>query len=139
MNFKICMVGCGNMAIGNHGPACRKYAMLHPDTQLAACCDIDEGKAVAFKQEFGFSRHYTDLDLMLDTEKPHAVCMVVPVNLTKRLSCRILEKGYPLIMEKPPGMNREETLEMISAANIKNTPTCCMRTLRRTTSGRLRL
>lgn len=122
MAFKICVVGCGYMAFNGHGPACKKYAALHPDVELTACCDVDESKALSFKNEFGFLRHYTDMDLMLDAEKPEAVSLIVPVNLTCPLSVRIFEKGYPLLLEKPPGLNKDETLNMISAANSRNIP-----------------
>lgn len=122
MGFKICVVGCGEMALHEHGPSYRKYKMLHTDVELAACCDIDRSKAEFYKQEFGFSRYYTDMDLMLDSEKPQAVCLIVPVGFTAGLSVRILEKGYPLIMEKPPGINMEETINMIRAAKQNNTP-----------------
>lgn len=122
MNFKICVVGCGNHSVWVHGPSYQKYAELHPDVELAACCDIDEAKAIFYKRKFGFARHYTDIDSMLDTEKPQAVCLISPVNLTFGLSCKIFDKGYPLIMEKPPGMDSNETREMIRAASSRNTP-----------------
>lgn len=122
MDFKICIVGCGNLSVRMHGPSLKKYAELHPDVELAACCDIDEVKAVFYKQKFGFSRHYTDMDRMLDTEKPQAVCLISPVKLTFELSCKILGRGYPLLMEKPPGMDSNETREMIRVAGLKNTP-----------------
>jgi myo-inositol 2-dehydrogenase/D-chiro-inositol 1-dehydrogenase len=120
MSFKIAVVGCGNMAVGYHGPSYKRYATFRPDVELAACCDIDESKAESFKEKFGFTRHYTDIDLMLDEEKPDAVCLVVPVNLTASLSLKIMTKGYPLLLEKPPGMNRHETMEMIRLANERN-------------------
>lgn len=122
MSFKICVIGCGYMAYNGHGPSYKKYAMLHPDTELAACCDIDESKAKAFKEEFGFLRYYTNMDMMLDSETPHAVCLIVPVKLTFPLTLKILEKGYPLLLEKPPGMNKNETMEMIQAAERLSIP-----------------
>lgn len=110
------------MVKGCHGPLLKSYSMRYPDVELAACCDINKEKALFVQQELEFSRYYTDIDLMLDSEKPHAVCMVVPEKLTSRLSCKILEKGYSLIMEKPPGSNRKETMEMICAAERCSTP-----------------
>lgn len=122
MSFKICVVGCGYMAFNGHGPSYKKYANLHTDVELAACCDIDGSKAALFQQEFGFSRHYTDMDLMLDIEKPQVVCLIVPEKLTFPLTARIFEKGYPLLLEKPPGLNKNETIEMIRIANNSNIP-----------------
>ena len=105
-----------------HGPSVKRYAELHSDVELAACCDLDETKAANYKQKFGFLRHYTDMDLMLDTEKPQAVCLISPVKLTCGLTCKILAKGYPLILEKPPGLDSGETREMVRAAGLRNTP-----------------
>jgi myo-inositol 2-dehydrogenase / D-chiro-inositol 1-dehydrogenase len=122
MSFKICAVGCGYMAFNGHGPSYRKYADLNPDVELTACCDVDEERALSFKHEFGFLRHYTDMDLMLDTERPQAVCLIVPVNLTFPLSVRIFQKGYPLLLEKPPGLDKHEAMEMIRSANKWNIP-----------------
>ncbi|HHU79061.1 MAG TPA: Gfo/Idh/MocA family oxidoreductase [Clostridiales bacterium] len=122
MSFKICTIGCGSMASSGHGPSYKRYAALHKDTVLAACCDLDEEKASAFRSKFGFQRHYRDFELMLDTEKPDAVCLVVPEHLTAPLSVRILENGYPLLMEKPPGLEPADTERMIQAAEKHNTP-----------------
>jgi len=85
--------------------------------EFAACCDIDETRAKAFRDDFGATNYYTDMDTMLDTEKPHAVCLISPVELTATLSLRILAKGYPLILEKPPGMHSQETHSMIDASS----------------------
>ncbi|MCC6445268.1 MAG: Gfo/Idh/MocA family oxidoreductase [Armatimonadetes bacterium] len=116
MSFKICTVGCGGIATNGHGPSYALYAATHPDTELAACCDLVEERAVRFQERFGFRRRYTDLDRMLDAEKPEAVCLMSPVELTCKLSCHILEKGYPLLLEKPPGTTTGETDRMIRAA-----------------------
>lgn len=117
MGFKVCAIGCGNLANYCHGPSYARYAASHPDTELVACCDLDETKAIRFRERFGFSRHYTDLERMLRAESPDAVCLIVPVALTCELSCIILGMGYPLLTEKPPGRTTEEIDRMIHAAD----------------------
>ena len=116
MAFKICTVGCGGMANGGHGPSFRKYAAERADTVLAGCCDVDPGRAEAYREKFGFRRAYTDMETMLKAERPDAVSLVVPVSLTERLSIQVMEMGFPVILEKPPGMDREQTLRMIEVA-----------------------
>lgn len=123
MSFKICSIGCGTIATGYHGPSYARYAAIHPDTELAACCDTDEAKAIEFRNRFGFARHYTDLVSMLEAEKPDAVCLIVPEPLTCELSCEILKMGYPLLMEKPPGRTTEEIDRMIAAAHASDAAT----------------
>ena len=116
MDFKICIVGCGGMSSGGHGPAVKHYEKLHPGTKLVACCDIVEERAREYAQRVGIPNYYTDMDVMFEAEKPDAVCLIVPVPLTAELACKILAKGYPLIVEKPPGANPDETRKMIEAA-----------------------
>lgn len=114
--FKICSIGCGEFAVATHGPSVRQYADRHPDIVLSGCCDIDPAKAEAYQKQFGYLRSYNDYRRMLDAERPDAVCLVVSVSQTAALAADILRMGYPLLMEKPPGRNREETLQIIEAA-----------------------
>lgn len=122
MSFKVCVIGCGRMAERGHGPALKKYTILHPELELTACCDIDENRAAYFQKKFGFKRYYKDAMAMLDTEKPDAVCLLVQEQFIAQLAVPIMEKGYPLLVEKSPGINREETLRMIEAAQKKDVP-----------------
>lgn len=114
--LKICVIGCGSMAKSGHGPALRKYAAEHKDTLLAGCCDLKPEAAESFAKDFGFARAYTDYRVMLDEIRPDAVCLLCPVALTSELAVSILRLGYPLILEKPPGRNREEVMAIARAA-----------------------
>jgi predicted dehydrogenase len=122
MSFNICTIGCCSQATKVHGPSYAKYAATHPDTLLAACCDLNAEKAIAFRDSFGFARHYTDIETMLRAEKPDAVCLVAPEHLTCELSCRVFSAGYPLMMEKPPGLTVTEIEQMIAAAGAMGVP-----------------
>ena len=115
--FKICSIGCGSMARKGHGPSLQKYAQTYLDTTLSACCDIDLTHAEYFKQQFGFEKAYTDYQLMLNEIKPDAVCLISPVDKTVEIATQILNMGYPLILEKPPGRNIDEAKALIKAAN----------------------
>ncbi|MCI0512012.1 Gfo/Idh/MocA family oxidoreductase [candidate division KSB1 bacterium] len=122
MNFKICSIGCGDLATRFHGPALQHYATHHPTVSLAACCDLIDTRARHFQQQFGFQRDYTDFKEMLKREQPDAVCLIAPVEFTCELSCQILELGFPLLMEKPPGRNLAELKRMIAAAEVHQVP-----------------
>lgn len=122
MSFKICTIGCGEHSTLYHGPSVKKYAALHGDVFLAACCDIDGEKAASYQKNFGFQKVYTDYLEMLDAEKPDAVCLIAPVELTYALASRVLDSGYPLILEKPPGTTREEVTKLVKLAERKNIP-----------------
>jgi predicted dehydrogenase len=114
--FNICLIGCGDMAWTHHGHSINKYAAQNPGVRFAACCDIDPDKARKFKEAFNVGNCYTDIEAMLDAEKPQAVNLICPVELTADLSCLIMGKGYPLLVEKPPGLDTAETRRMMAAA-----------------------
>ena len=120
--FKVCSIGCGSIAVGYHGPALARYAGIHPDIELAACCDIDAVKAEAFRQRFGYTHSYTDYRAMLDMERPDAVCLAVPPPFTCEIGCEIMQRGLPLLMEKPPGLSVNEVDRLISVADKMRVP-----------------
>jgi myo-inositol 2-dehydrogenase/D-chiro-inositol 1-dehydrogenase len=122
MSFSICTIGCGWHAREVHGPSYRKYARLHPDVYLAACCDTDAEKAQSYQHEFQFHSSYTDVRAMLEQEKPDAVCLIVPAHVTFELAMLILELGYPLLLEKPPGLTKVEVERLAEMAESRNIP-----------------
>jgi len=94
----------------------------NPGVEFAGCCDPDEARARAFKEKFGVTDYFTCMDTMLETIKPQAVCLMAPEALTDKLSRSIMSKGYPLILEKPPGLTREENIRMADCAKASNIP-----------------
>lgn len=122
MSFKICLIGCGYMTKAGHGPACHKYASLHSDAMLAACCDINIDAAREVSQKFGFLRVYTDYKHMIDIEKPDVVMVITPEHLTKQVSIDVINSGCAVFLEKPPGLNRTQAEQIHTAALDKNIP-----------------
>ena len=120
--FKICLIGCGEMTKDGHGLSCQKYAQENPDAVLCACCDINPAAAEYVRQKFGFQRSYTNYIEMVETEKPDVVLAVTPVELTKEISIQLLERKVPVLLEKPPGMDPNENIEIHEAALRNNTP-----------------
>jgi myo-inositol 2-dehydrogenase/D-chiro-inositol 1-dehydrogenase len=120
--FKIAVIGCGGIAMGCHGPAYARYAQTHPNVTLAACCDLDDQKAAQFQAQFGFAHRYSDFQEMLNREQPDAVCLNVPPPATREIGCMILEEGYPLLTEKPPGLTVEDIDALLSAAQRSGAP-----------------
>src|ERR1035438_7624922 len=116
VSLKICMVGCGSFARQCHGPAQRGYRASHPNAELAACCDVDPGRSREYSEAFGFARCYSDTRAMLSDESPDAVVMAVPPAAACAEACPVLERGIPLLLEKPPGMTAGELGRLIAAA-----------------------
>jgi predicted dehydrogenase len=120
--MKLCTIGCGEHAASSHGPAQARFAARHPDVLLAACCDLDAARAEQHRARFGFARSYTSPWSMLEAERPDAVVLVVPEHATADVACRVLELGYPLLLEKPPGRTLAELDRMAAAAAAGSHP-----------------
>jgi myo-inositol 2-dehydrogenase/D-chiro-inositol 1-dehydrogenase len=111
------MVGCGEHAWSSHGPAQARYVAAHPGVELVACADTDGERAARYAARFGFARSFADASAMLDLERPDAVALVVPETVTPTLASAILERGFPMLMEKPPGRTAVEVDALIAAAD----------------------
>ncbi len=116
MPLKICTIGCGGHSSSVHGPSYLKYKKEHPDTVFAACCDLNAENAEKYREKFGFERAYTDFTEMLKKEKPDGVCLIVPEWVICKTAIAVMKLGYSILLEKPPGLNRTETMSMIEAA-----------------------
>jgi myo-inositol 2-dehydrogenase / D-chiro-inositol 1-dehydrogenase len=116
MSFKIAVIGCGWISTNSHGPAYAKYAQSHADVELTAACDLDIQRAEQFCARFGFLRPYSNTFEMLDVEHPDAVCLNVPETATCEMGCQIMQRGYPLLAEKPPGLTTGEIDRLIETA-----------------------
>jgi len=112
--LRIVLVGVGYWSREVHGPALAHYAKEHPgEVELAAVCVRKSvARAKEFCGEFGFARVYTNLDEMIDTEKPHACWVVAPIEGTREIAGHVMERGVPVIFEKPPGRNLAEAKEL---------------------------
>jgi predicted dehydrogenase len=80
--------------------------------------------AAAYARDFGFKQYYTDFQEMLKVERPDAVCSVVSEAFTCQVVSAILEAGYPVLTEKPPGKTLAELDRLARAAEKSRTP--CM-------------
>jgi predicted dehydrogenase len=75
-----------------------------------------------FTAKFGIPRAYGDWREMAAKEKPDGICVLTGVAATSRTASEVLLEGIPVMMEKPPGRNREEILAIIEASRKTNTP-----------------
>jgi predicted dehydrogenase len=114
--MRLCQVGCGEHARVAHGPSQRRCAGEVPGLVLAGCCDVDASRAESFRRDFGYERAFTDVVTMLETERPDAVVVVVPVERTVAVASLVLERGLPLLLEKPPGETVADVDRLIAAA-----------------------
>ena len=85
-----------------------------------ACADVDPGRAESYRAAFSYQRAYTDAFAMIQAERPDAVVLVVPVERTCEMGAAILERGIPVLIEKPPGRTVAEVDRLIAAAATGN-------------------
>ncbi|MHA1794340.1 MAG: Gfo/Idh/MocA family protein [Promethearchaeota archaeon] len=119
MKLNVCHVGCGSMSTRYYGPAYFTYLEHYPDTKLSACCDINKKSAEIFSNMLGFEHHYVDVDEMIERESPDVVVIVVPENAVASVASKVMEKGVPVLLEKPPGKSPDELSNLIQIARRK--------------------
>lgn len=122
--YKTAMLGCGGRARG-HADAYRFVKR----GKLAAICDMSEERLNTFGNDFGISSRYTDLDEMLEKEKPdvlHIVTSPVVPNSNERIRYPLMKQasdaGVPAaIIEKPVAIEGEDWKQLAGLAEETQT------------------
>jgi predicted dehydrogenase len=69
---------------------------------MVACCDLNEERLNAFGDRYGLANRYTELDEMLEKEKPDVVHLVTPPTLRVELMTQLSAASVlGVIVEKP--------------------------------------
>lgn len=120
---RLVLIGAGSHARAVHGPSLARYRDEHPgEIELVAACDLDASRARAFQKDFGFGASYTDMDAMLDAERPDGVVSVMPVSAIAPVGVRLLRRGIPCVIEKPPGDTADAARLLLEVARETGTP-----------------
>ena len=122
--YKTAMLGCGGRARG-HADAYRFVKR----GKLAAICDMNAERLNTFGDEFGIPSRYTDLDEMLQKEKPdvlHIVTSPVVPNSDERIRYPLMKQasdhGVPAaIIEKPVAIEGEDWKQIAGLAEETQT------------------
>lgn len=106
---------------------CRSYKQ-HPDTELAAVCDLMEERASAAGSEFDVPA-YTDLSMLLQQER---IDVVVVATAGKEKGSHhyapamlAIEAGKDVLVEKPISNDIEEARRMVAFAREKGVRLAC--------------
>jgi len=110
-DLRIGFVGCGTHATNNLYPML-KYARC----RLQAVCDLDRELAERNMHIFGGREAYTDAGAMLDAEALDGVIVVGPPELHATVGTMVLERGIPLLVEKPPAGTLADAEALVRAA-----------------------
>ena len=122
--YKTAMLGCGGRARG-HADAYRFVKR----GKLAAICDMNEELLNRFGNDFDIASRYTDLDEMLEKEKPdvlHIVTSPVIPSSEERLRYPLMKQasdhGVPAaIIEKPVAIEGEDWKQIAGLAEETKT------------------
>ena len=114
---KVGFVGCGTQSTHNIYPML-KYSRC----KLVAVCDADEGVARRNANLFGAGdAFYTNADKMLDEQELDGVFVVGPSPMHYEVGSKVLARGIPLFVEKPPAPTLAQAEEMVALARKNKT------------------
>ena len=111
----IALVGCGQIA-ETHLKAIQGCGRA----RVTWCVDVDPDRAKLAADRYGKGSHGTDFDSVLNDSEVDAVVVCLPYDLHDSFTCRALEAGKHVLIEKPMAMNEAEAREMAKAAARAN-------------------
>ncbi|CBG74728.1 putative oxidoreductase [Streptomyces scabiei 87.22] len=95
------IIGIGAIGGGSHLPALERLAE-EGETEVVAAVDIDADAVAKFCAEHGIPHGYTDLDRMLEEQRPDLVSVCTPPTLHRDQTIAALRAGAWVWCEKPP-------------------------------------
>jgi UDP-N-acetylglucosamine 3-dehydrogenase len=107
--LRVAVIGAGNM--GRHH--IRNYSAI-PESVLVAVADPN--LATEELASANGAKHYTDYNVMLDTEKPDAVSVAVPTFLHAEVGAAVMNRGIHVMLEKPIASTVEDADELMRLA-----------------------
>ena len=110
-DIKVAFVGA------RRGHSFFKTFQAHPDTEIVALCDIDEGLLGEKGREAGTTGLYTLYEKMLDETKPDAVVVSTPMPLHVPQSIAALQRGIHVLSEVPAAVSLGEARWLVQACN----------------------
>lgn len=107
--MKVAIIGGGTM-----GQTYAKSIASMKQVEPSGVCDIDPERARRMGELSG-APAYTDVQEMLDVQKPDVACICLPTPLHKEYTLRLAERGIHVICEKPLALEVADMLAMEAA------------------------
>jgi predicted dehydrogenase len=105
------LVGCGKAA-ENHISEIQKIGRA----TVVAVCDVEPLMADQLAVRYGVPQRYTDLDLMLDAERPDVVHIATPPESHLPLALRSMDAGSHVFVEKPLTLSCADSQTLVDHA-----------------------
>ena len=113
MKLRVGVIGVGSIGF-NHARVLSELG----DVELAAVVDVNERAAQAIAHRYRVHA-YTDYVRMLDGEQLDAVTIAVPTNNHLEVALEAIQRGIPLLIEKPIASTVEEGRQLVAAAEAR--------------------
>jgi predicted dehydrogenase len=113
MSLKTAVIGVGSMGV-NHA----RVNWEMPNVELVGVADFNHETAERVASKYSTQAFY-DYQTLLDETKPDAVTLAVPTIYHHQIALEIIDRGIPLLIEKPIAFTIEEGQEIIDAAKEK--------------------
>lgn len=114
MTLKTAVIGVGSMGV-NHARV--NWEITEAD--LVGIADENEDLVQSVAQKYG-TRAFSDYRMMLEEVRPDAVTLAVPTIHHHEIALEIIDRGIPLLIEKPIAFTLEEGQDIIDKALDKN-------------------
>jgi virulence factor len=101
---RVAVIGAGGMANSVHYPSLASF----DDVEIAAACDLDEGRLHATADRYGVRGRYTDYRRMVAEVAPDAVYAIGQPHHMYDIWTWCLEQGRHLYIEKPLGITMHQ-------------------------------
>lgn len=109
-----CIVGYGSI-----GPVHADVVSNLEGAELYAVCDIDKARADKAVERYGVKAYYS-FDECLEDKNIDVVHICTPHYLHFEMSCKALEHGKKVVVEKPAVMTKAELEEIFSKYNVSD-------------------
>lgn len=86
--------------------------------EIAAVCDVVEGRAAESARAIGVDTFFTDFQAMLDSGRVNAVVLGTPQNLHAPQAVMALERGIHVISEVPAATDLMQCCELVDAVRL---------------------
>ena len=110
-NLRVAVIGCGGRGRGH-----MKILSEFEDTDIVAICDPVESARNNAGDTFNVSKRYRTIETLLDKETLDAIFVATPAHLNGEAAAPCLERGVNTLLEKPPGMHVQETINLRDTA-----------------------
>jgi UDP-N-acetylglucosamine 3-dehydrogenase len=109
--IRMAVIGCGGRGKGE-----LKEMATFGDVEVVAVCDPLPEVLAQTADEFGVERRYESIEKMIDAGGIDVAFVTTPAQFNAPSALPCLEAGIHTLIEKPPGMRVEETIQLREAA-----------------------